>query len=150
MGKRMFEEGEANWPEEAPFHTPVFVPCFVMVDYKEQNTTAERRGAAWRISGVFDLMEGHFGDGEGDLCRQIGLYLEHDVTLASEFVRAYLGRKPARPGLSARLPAYMRRERLIIWDYCQRPDHTPHWDPQLTLREWAEPFVAAAAQLADR
>lgn len=25
MGKRMFEEGEANWPEDAPFHTPVFV-----------------------------------------------------------------------------------------------------------------------------
>ena len=25
LGKRMFEEGEANWPEEAPFHTPVFV-----------------------------------------------------------------------------------------------------------------------------
>ena len=25
MGKRMFEEGERLWPEEAPFHTPVFV-----------------------------------------------------------------------------------------------------------------------------
>ncbi|HKV83736.1 MAG TPA: dihydrofolate reductase family protein [Ktedonobacterales bacterium] len=25
MGKRMFEGGEAFWPEEAPFHTPVFV-----------------------------------------------------------------------------------------------------------------------------
>ncbi len=25
MGKRMFEEGEQNWPEDAPFHTPVFV-----------------------------------------------------------------------------------------------------------------------------
>ncbi len=25
MGKRMFEEGEANWPENAPFHTPVLV-----------------------------------------------------------------------------------------------------------------------------
>jgi dihydrofolate reductase len=25
MGKRMFEEGERSWPEEAPFHTPVFV-----------------------------------------------------------------------------------------------------------------------------
>ena len=25
MGKRMFELGEASWPEEAPFHTPVFV-----------------------------------------------------------------------------------------------------------------------------
>lgn len=25
MGKRMFEEGERAWPEEAPFHTQVFV-----------------------------------------------------------------------------------------------------------------------------
>ena len=25
MGKRMFELGEAMWPEDAPFHTPVFV-----------------------------------------------------------------------------------------------------------------------------
>ena len=25
MGKRMFDAGEAMWPEDAPFHTPVFV-----------------------------------------------------------------------------------------------------------------------------
>src|ERR1700709_1341209 len=25
MGKRMFEAGEEAWPEDAPFHTPVFV-----------------------------------------------------------------------------------------------------------------------------
>src|SRR5690606_18623643 len=25
MGKRMFEAGERGWPDEAPFHTPVFV-----------------------------------------------------------------------------------------------------------------------------
>ncbi len=25
MGKRMFDAGEAMWPEEAPFHTPVYV-----------------------------------------------------------------------------------------------------------------------------
>src|SRR3954467_10810729 len=25
MGKRIFEAGEQGWPEEAPFHTPVFV-----------------------------------------------------------------------------------------------------------------------------
>ena len=25
MGKRMFEEGEFNWPEMSPFHSPVFV-----------------------------------------------------------------------------------------------------------------------------
>ncbi len=25
MGKRMFDQGEITWPEEAPFHTPVYV-----------------------------------------------------------------------------------------------------------------------------
>jgi len=25
LGKNMFDEGEANWPENAPFHTPVYV-----------------------------------------------------------------------------------------------------------------------------
>jgi dihydrofolate reductase len=25
MGKRMFDQGEHSWPEEAPFHTPVYV-----------------------------------------------------------------------------------------------------------------------------
>ena len=25
LGKRMFDGGEAHWPEDAPFHTPVFV-----------------------------------------------------------------------------------------------------------------------------
>ena len=25
MGKRMFDQGELSWPEEAPFHTPVYV-----------------------------------------------------------------------------------------------------------------------------
>jgi dihydrofolate reductase len=25
MGKRMFQQGERSWPENAPFHTPVFV-----------------------------------------------------------------------------------------------------------------------------
>ena len=25
LGKRMFDQGEVSWPEEAPFHTPVYV-----------------------------------------------------------------------------------------------------------------------------
>src|SRR3954447_25677867 len=32
MGKRMFDAGEKMWPEEAPFHTPVFV-----VTHEERN-----------------------------------------------------------------------------------------------------------------
>jgi dihydrofolate reductase len=38
LGKRMFEEGEANWPEEAPFHGPVFVLT------KEKRSPWERKG----------------------------------------------------------------------------------------------------------
>jgi len=32
MGKRMFDAGEQAWPEEAPFHTPVFVVTHEMRD----------------------------------------------------------------------------------------------------------------------
>lgn len=38
LGKRMFEEGEANWPENAPFHGPVFVLT------KEKRAPWERKG----------------------------------------------------------------------------------------------------------
>lgn len=38
MGKRMFDGGEHAWPEEAPFHTPVFVLT------KEVRTPWERPG----------------------------------------------------------------------------------------------------------
>lgn len=38
MGKRMFEEGEAHWPEEAPFHRPVFVHTH------ERRSPWERKG----------------------------------------------------------------------------------------------------------
>jgi len=38
MGKRMFDAGEHAWPEDAPFHTPVFVVTH------EQRDPWERRG----------------------------------------------------------------------------------------------------------
>ena len=39
MGKRMFDAGEQAWPEEAPFHTPVFV-----VTHTERDPWARPRG----------------------------------------------------------------------------------------------------------
>lgn len=38
MGKHMFEEGEASWPEEAPFHTSVYVMT------KQKRKPLERKG----------------------------------------------------------------------------------------------------------
>jgi hypothetical protein len=36
MGKRMFDLGEKAWPEEAPFHTPVFVVTHEKRDPRER------------------------------------------------------------------------------------------------------------------
>jgi len=36
MGKRMFDAGEQMWPEEAPFHTPVFLVTHEKRDPRER------------------------------------------------------------------------------------------------------------------
>jgi hygromycin-B 7''-O-kinase len=118
-----------------------FQPCFVMQDYKEQNVVVECLNATWRVSGVFDFMEAHFGDGEADLSRAVAMYLDESLALAAEFVEAYTGKKPPRPGFAERFPIYMLHDRLIIWDYFQRIDSL-FWDENLTLRDWASPYTS--------
>ncbi|HWB75164.1 MAG TPA: dihydrofolate reductase family protein [Nannocystaceae bacterium] len=74
MGKRMFEEGEQAWPENAPFHTPVFVlsherrpawprpggTTFHFVDGALEHVLEEARAAAGerdvRISGGAEII----------------------------------------------------------------------------------------------
>ncbi len=70
MGKRMFDGGEQNWPEEAPFHTPVFVltrdirspwerpggTTFVFVNDGIERAPWSRR-ALWRATGTSGLPE---------------------------------------------------------------------------------------------
>lgn len=74
MGKRMFDEGEVSWPEDAPFHTPVFVltkekrtpwtrpggTTFYFVNDGLANAIARAREAAGskdvRISGGADVI----------------------------------------------------------------------------------------------
>ncbi len=113
-----------------------FEPRFVMHDYGEHNVTFEQTDELWRVGGVFDLMEAFFGDSEMDLSRQTAFYLEEDPELARMFLRTYLGLLPARPGFPERFPAYMLLDRLVVWEYAQRPQEEPWWDPELTLREW--------------
>src|SRR5439155_15016309 len=91
---------DAAWVESVlerlshALHTP-YQPCVVLEDYKEHNVVVERAANGWRVSGVFDLMTAHFGDGEADLARQVGSYLREHPALADEFVAAYLRAKPA-------------------------------------------------------
>ena len=117
-----------------------FRPCFVNMDYKEDNVVVQRVDGRWRVSGVFDYMDAHFGDGELDLARCVAVYSEADVALAREFVRAYVRRRPLRPGFAGRFQVYMLVERLLCWQFGQR--HGIWWEPSLTLREWVEPYVS--------
>jgi len=44
MGKRLFDAGEQAWPEEAPFHTPVFV-----VTHEERDPWERPSGTTFRF-----------------------------------------------------------------------------------------------------
>ena len=75
MGMRMFEQGEASWPEEAPFHTPVYVLChekreawvrpggttFHFINDGPESALEQARGSAGgrdiRISGGADVIQ---------------------------------------------------------------------------------------------
>ncbi len=91
MGKRMFEQGEASWPEEAPFHTPVYVltheerepwvrpggTTFYFVNDGVESALRQAREAAGerdiRISGGADVLQQY-------LC--MGLIDELEIALA--------------------------------------------------------------------
>lgn len=124
-----------------------FQPRVVMRDYTEGNVVMSRTANGWRVSGVFDLMEASFGDGEMDLSRQTDRYLNQNPTLARTFLRSYLAQRPPRPGFRERFPVYMLRDRLIIWEYIQRPGGTSRQEPGLTLRAWAEPSTSSLETL---
>jgi aminoglycoside phosphotransferase (APT) family kinase protein len=115
----------------------------VMRDYKAGNLTFRRAAepaGGWQVSGVFDLMEAHFGDAEADLPRPIALYLEAGrLYLAREFPARYRGTRPAPSDAAAQFKLYMLRDRLIIWEYLRRPENK--WREYRTLRQWASRYT---------
>lgn len=84
MGKRMFDQGERSWPEEAPFHTPVYVithearaawvrpggTTFYFVNEGPTKALEEARAAAGdkdvRISGGPDVIQQYLNLGVVD------------------------------------------------------------------------------------
>ena len=112
-GSRQCVEGQGALQES-------FVPCVVHGDFTMHNLVATPRGGDWEVTGVFDLMTAHIGDGEADLSRLIAAYMDEDPACATAFAREYLRRRPPRPGFAARFPLYMLDERLIIWTFAHR------------------------------
>ncbi len=94
MGKRMFDQGEVSWPEEAPFHTPVYVltnkkrdpwerpggTTFYFVNQGPEQALALAREAAGnhdiRISGGADVIQQYLN---------LGVIDELEIALAPLF-----------------------------------------------------------------
>ncbi len=122
-----------------------FEPAIVLQDYKRENLVVLKINERWQVSGVFDLMDAYFGDGEASLSRQYAIYLDEDrdMLLAREFLHGYLIRKTPRAGFTKRFPIYMLLDRAIIWAFVHRHDPGA-FDKQQTFRDWASPYTFLA------
>jgi hygromycin-B 7''-O-kinase len=132
--------------EAKPALEGAFQPCFVMNDYNPGNVLVDRIHGIWQVTGLFDLMEYYFGDGEADLMRLIAIYLDRDqqqgLQFAHTFASTYLAQKPPRQGFRERYAFLMLRDRLIAWEYGTRPGI--NWFPHArSFRDYAEPFTAS-------
>lgn len=126
-------------------------PCFVMNDYNPGNLLVDRVHGTWQVTGLFDLMEYYFGDGEADLMRLIAIYLDGDQQvgrqLAHAFGTTYLEGRPTRPGFAERYALYMLRDRLIVWEYGIRPGN--NWFPEShSFRDYAERYTRSVCLFA--
>jgi aminoglycoside phosphotransferase (APT) family kinase protein len=118
-----------------------------MNDYNPGNVVVRQIDGVWRVSGVFDLMEYYFGDGEADLVRLMSIYGDRrDRPLAELFARTYLTRRRPRPGFAERFAIYMLRDRLIVWEYGTRPEQGWFAAGQ-SLRQYAGPYLELARTL---
>ena len=119
-----------------------YQPCLVLEDYKEPNVVVTQEQTGWKVSGVFDFMTAHFGDGEADLARQSGTYLRERPELADEFVQFYLDHRTVQPGFGKRQQLYMLYDSLLIWSFWQGQVGGLPEDKSLHLEQWAGPFIA--------
>jgi len=119
-----------------------FTPTYVHHDYREGNSVADKIDGKWRVTGVFDLMEGYFGDGEEDMSRYLADHIVEEPEVAEEFVRSYNKVRTLRSGFEERFPIFMLKDRIGIWGYGQEHDW---FKPSVKFREWLEPTLKAPA-----
>lgn len=123
-----------------------FEPCLLMQDYKEGNLVVASHDGRWQVSGVFDLMEAHFGDGEADLARPLAEYLDEAPQLARAFFAGYQQHRVLRPHFVKRFPIYLLLDRAILWNFFQHQGWC-WWPEQWTFREWASHYLSPALHL---
>jgi len=126
-----------------PAHDLAFRPTVVLGDYGEHNLVVEQTGGRWRVSGVFDLMTAHFGDGAADLSGPVMGYLKEDARYADTFIQEYRLHQPDLAGFGELQQLYMLDLTLSVWQYFQKyegglpEDKTKRW----SFKQWAGPFI---------
>jgi aminoglycoside phosphotransferase (APT) family kinase protein len=116
--------------------------CLVVGDYGEHNTVVLKSEGKWNVSGLFDLMTAHFGDGESDLSLQVTAYLKENELLADAFVSEYLRLKPVSPSFVDQQQLYMLDLKMSFWHYWQRQQNgIPGESESLSFEQWARPSV---------
>ncbi len=116
-----------------------FEPVLVHHDFTLGNLNFKESGRGFVATGVFDLFESYFGDGEEDLVR----ILQHLGTAAERraFAGAYSAHRPLRPGASQRLALYALADFLICWEYAKR---NRVWFEDADFLECVRPIIANA------
>ena len=119
-----------------------YTPCVVHADYGEHNTVAREIEGEWYITGVFDLMTAHFGDGQADLSAPVNTYLTENESLADTFVAEYLRLKPIQLGFVEHQQLYMLDLLSSHWRYWQlHHGSIPEMEPALTFEQYAKRSV---------
>ena len=129
-----------------------FQPVIVHEDFNRNNMTVEQGdNDNWQITGLFDLMTAHFGDGLADIPRQFSMYIEEGLlTVAEDYIKAYLDGATLDAEAKQRLELYLIDDRLLIWQYFHRPNHDrSRFDEKSGLKEWLSPFLDVLHQIID-
>ncbi len=117
-----------------------FQPTLVHHDFRLGNLNLTEVGSGFAVSGVFDLLESYFADGEEDLVRTLrGLQTDEE---RETFIGAYTAHRPLRPGAGQRLALYALADWMIIWDYGHR--NGVWFDDDDTFTDTAEPIITVA------
>jgi hygromycin-B 7''-O-kinase len=124
------------------FLVPAGGTCVVLGDYGAHNSSVVRSEGAWHVSGIFDLMTAHFGDGQADLSVQVRNYLKKDDGLAETFIDEYLRLKPRPVGFVEQQRLYMLDLMLSFWRHWQKHQGSvPGEQIGLTFEQYARPSV---------
>lgn len=145
---------DSEWVEDcaqAALRNPVSREAvFVHGDYKLNNMTVQAdAGGTWRVTGIFDLHEARFGDGDLDVVRQTCLYLDSDPAMAPAFVESYRVHAPDHIRLPGNVPYYVISDRMRFWSYFTRPGTRATGTEGRTFQGWAEPYIERIAALLD-